>query len=317
MTVGVDLGGTKVETALVDASGTIIVSSRRKTGVDRGAEGIVDDIAACIRDCLGANVTPGAVGIGVAGQVDPESGNVWYAPNLGWRDFPLRTRLQDTVGLPTFVVNDVQAATIGEWKHGAGRGISDVVTLFVGTGVGGGVISDGRLVRGCDGSAGELGHLKVAVEGRRCSCDRRGCLEAYAGGWAIARRAREAVEAAPDRAATLIELAGGDHGAITAGTVADAFHRGDPMAQDLVSEVARALGTGLASIANAFNPCLIILGGGVVEGIRELTALARREVEIRALDVAVKSLRVVPASLGQHAGTIGAAAWAHQELHTA
>lgn len=313
VTVGVDLGGTKVETALVDATGKIVESSRWQTNAARGAQGIVEDIAAGIRRYLG-RASPHALGIGVAGQVEPGSGVVWNAPNLDWTDFPLRTRLAEAVGLPTFVLNDVQAATFGEWRHGAGQGVSDMVTIFVGTGVGGGVIADRRLIRGCDGSAGELGHLKVALDGRHCSCDRRGCLEAYAGGWAIARRAREAAEGQPREATRLVELAGGHRDTITAQVVADAFHQGDPLALALVKEVAQALGTGLASIANAFNPCLIILGGGVIDGLPELLDLARGEATSRAIEMALKSLRIERAGLGNHAGAVGAAAWARQEM---
>jgi glucokinase len=314
ITIGVDLGGTKIEAGLVDQAGTIIVSSRRTTGARRGAEGVVDDIAACIRDCFPSNALPHAIGVGVAGQVDRASGTVWYAPNLGWKNFPFRVRLEEAVKLPVFVLNDVQAATFAEWRHGEGKGIANMVTIFVGTGVGGGVVLDGRLIHGCDGSAGELGHLKIDRDGRRCSCDRRGCLEAYAGGWAIARRAKEIAATEPRRAQVLIALANGDLEAITARTGADAYREEDPLAQQLVEEVARALGAGLASVANAFNPCLIVLGGGVIDGIPQLVDLAGREMEARVLDVARKSLRISTPALGKHAGTVGAAAWAHEAL---
>ncbi len=316
LTVGVDLGGTKVEVAWVDRDGRIIGATRRPTGRERGPEGILADLIACLtEDCFSSTDHPMAgVGVGVAGQVDPATGVVSHAPNLAWNDFPLRARLKDALRMPISVVNDVQAATYGEWKHGAGRDVENLVCLFVGTGIGGGVVSSGRLLQGCGGSAGELGHITIERHGPRCSCGNRGCLEAFAAGWAIARRAQEAVAADRRAGETLLRLAGGDSNRLTAGTVAKAVHQGDPLASQLLRETGEALGVGIASVANAFNPCLVILGGGVVEGLPELVDIAQQETRSRALDAALRSLRIVRPSLGRHAGTIGAAVWARHNL---
>ncbi|NIM52081.1 MAG: ROK family protein [Gemmatimonadales bacterium] len=156
VTIGVDLGGTKVEAAVVTSSGEIVGGSRRATGAERGPEGVMATLTACVLDgCLPELSDPvAAVGIGVAGQVDPAAGTVLHAPNLRWDDFPLQARLRERLNMPVFVLNDVQAATYGEWTHGVGQGVDDLVTLFVGTGVGGGVISGGQLLRGCSGSGG-------------------------------------------------------------------------------------------------------------------------------------------------------------------
>lgn len=309
LALGVDLGGTKIEVTLVDHVGKVAERTRLLTQPDQGAKGVLAEVAACLtekylrkfdRAILG-------VGIGVAGQVDPETGLVRYAPNLRWRNIPIRKQLEDQLKLPVVVMNDVQAATYGEWIHGAGRNIANLVGLFVGTGVGGGVVAGGRLIVGCSGNAGELGHLTVDRNGPQCSCGNHGCLEALVGGWAIARLAREGVEAEPRDGAGLRRLAGGDPGSITAETVAEGFRQGDPLARRLVEEIGRTLGVGLASIANAFNPELLILGGGVLDGLPVLLDLAEREMRARALDAASRPLRVVRAALGSDAGAIGAA----------
>ena len=319
LTIGVDLGGTKVEAGLVDRRGKVLGGGRRPTGPERGPDGILADLVACLaEDCLASADRPVlGVGVGVAGQVDPETGTVLQAPNLEWSDFPLKARLEDAIDLPVFVINDVQAATYGEWTCGAGRGAQDLVCLFVGTGIGGGVVSHGSLIRGCGGTAGELGHTTLDWHGPKCTCGNRGCLEAFASGWAIARRARDAVAEEPDDGRTLIALADGASDNLTAEVVAQAARDGDPLAKRLMRETGEALGVGVASIANAFNPCKVILGGGVIEGMPELVGMAEAEARCRALEAALRSLEVVRAGLGQHAGTVGAAMWARRNLATA
>jgi glucokinase len=319
LTIGVDLGGTKVEAGLVDRHGTVLGGGRRPTGPERGPDGILADLVACLAEepLASAERPVLGVGVGVAGQVDPETGTVLQAPNLEWSDFPLKARLEEAIGLPVFVINDVQAATYGEWTCGAGRGVEDLVCLFVGTGIGGGMVSHGSLIRGCGGSAGELGHTTLDWHGPKCTCRNRGCLEAFAGGWAIARRAREAVEKQPDEGRTLIARADAVSGEPTAEVVAQAAHDGDPLAVRLMRETGEALGVGVASIANAFNPCMVILGGGVIEGMPELVGMAEAEARRRALEAALHPLEVVRAGLGGHAGTVGAAMWARRSLATA
>lgn len=319
LTIGVDLGGTKVGTALVDAGGRVLASSRRPTGRHRGPDGIVSDVLECLRDaCLpAARDRAIGIGVGVAGQVDPGTGTVLYAPNLDWRDFPLKKRLEGALGMPVSVLNDVQAATYGAWVHGAGRGAQDLVCVFVGTGVGGGVIAGGRLLQGCSGSAGELGHMTIDLRGPPCRCGNHGCLEAYVGGWAIARRAREALAADAAAGERLLGLAGADPGRVTAELVATAVHEGDDLARRVVRETGEALAAGIASIVNAFNPCLVILGGGVIEGLPELVDMVRDGVPARALAAPLQRLRIVKAELGPHAGAVGAAAWARDALGAA
>ena len=313
-TLGVDLGATKVAAALVDAEGCIVASHVYPTNAAKGPDEVISDIVACVRDGLGTSARGAAgLGIGVAGQIDEATGAVHSAPNLGWHHVPLRAALEQGLGLPVVVTNDVRAATWGEWMHGAGRGTQDLVTLFIGTGVGGGIVIGGYLIAGCTNATGELGHMTIVTGGRKCHCRNRGCLEAYVGGWAIAEQAREAVLRDREAGRRLVALAGGVD-EITAGTVSEAYHQGDPLAVHLVEEISRHLAAGIVTVVNAFNPCLLILGGGVVEGLPELAALAEAPVRAHALEAAVSALRISRAALGNQAGVIGAAALARRKV---
>ncbi len=315
--LGVDSGGTKVEAALVDARGKVVISSRRPAGVQTTPAQLVADLTAWVAELrrgeFGRRVI--ALGLGVAGQVDQATGTVRHSPNLpGWINAPIQEMLERAIQVPTFVINDVQAATWGEWKLEAGVGASDMVCFFVGTGVGGGVVSGGRIQLGASGTAGELGHTVLDYRGPPCHCGNTGCLEAHAGGWAIALRAQQAVAAAPGAGSAIMALAGDAPEAISAEIVATAAHRGDPLAQRLVAEVGEALGAGVASAVNAFNPHLVVLGGGVIEGLPELIDMTRDGVRRHALPSARDSVEIVKARLGNHAIVIGAALWAWEHL---
>jgi len=312
--IGVDLGGTKIETALVNAEGDIAEKQRTPTEAKQGPDHVVEVIVSTVtahylRD---ARRAVSAIGVGVAGQVDPETGIVRRAPNLDWRDFPIRERLETALGLPVTVINDVQAITYGECRRGVGRGTKNLVCLFAGTGVGGGVVIGGELLRGTSGNAGEFGHMTIERDGLPCTCGNRGCLETFVGGWAIAQRARTRVAAEPAQGATLLRLAGGKPEGISAALVGQAAAQGDALARALVEETGTALGVGLAAIANALNPELLILGGGVVEGLPGLVEIAERELGRRALAAALQPLKVVRSKLGADAGVIGSALFAHE-----
>jgi len=308
LTIGVDLGGTKVETAIVDSNGHILISQRYPTNRDKGPDGIIADIIVCVETCLGeAGSSATGLGIGMAGQIEKDTGIVHFAPNLGWHDVPLRDKLEHGLGLPVVVSNDVRAAAYGEWCYGAGQGVEDMVCIFVGTGVGGGVVCGGRLLEGCRNAAGELGHMTIVTGGRQCHCRNRGCLEAYAGGWAIAERAQEAVHADYQAGQKLVALAGSMQD-ISAATVTQAYIGADPLAQHLVEETAKYLAAGVVGIVNAFNPCLVIFGGGVIQGLPVYSSMVESIVRNYALEAAIKDLRIVTAALGDKAGVIGAAA---------
>ena len=317
MTIGLDLGGTKIETALVDSAGNIVVSRRQPTNPEKGPDEVIANIVACVEACLSeAGKTAQGIGVGVAGQLD-RTGTLRFSPNLpGWCDVPLRTKLEDALGMPVVITNDVRATTWGEWQHGAGQGVDNMVCLFVGTGIGGGVVSGGQLMDGCSNTAGELGHMTIVASGRRCHCPNRGCLEAYAGGWAIAERAQEAVRANPKAGQRLVALARGIQ-QISAATVTQACSEGDPLTCHLVEETAQYLAAGAVAIVNAFNPCLLIFGGGVIQGRPEYISAVASIVRENALPTAVEGLRIVMAALGDKAGVIGAATLARDKIRKA
>jgi len=313
-TLGIDLGGTKVESALVAPDGTVLNSHRHPTHADQGPGGVIDDVVACVDRCLdSSSIRAAAVGIGVAGQVDPVTGTVRTAPNLEWTDVPLQDRLEAALDLPVVAANDVRAITWGVWTHGAGRGVDDLVVLFVGTGIGGGVVSDGRVLDGHQGMAGELGHMPIVMGGRDCHCPNAGCWEAYAGGWAIAERMRDAVRRNPVEGSAIVDRAG-SIAAITGRTVHAACEDGNPLAEQVVQRTAEALGAGLTGIANALNPKRIVLGGGVIKGRPAYLEDARRIVDERALTPVTESLDLVRPELGAQAGTVGAATMAHRRV---
>jgi glucokinase len=245
------------------------------------------------------------VGIGSPGPLDLAEGVVLDAFNLGWKDFALRDRLAETVGLPAILDNDANCATWGEYWLGAGRNVKSLVGVTLGTGIGGGVVLDGRLIHGASASAGELGHMTIDFHGRRCKCGNYGCLEAYASGPNIAARAREGLMAGAESALT--GLVGGDLTRLTAATVYEAILQGDAYAEEVMLETAKILGAGLANIVNLFNPDMIVIVGGVTRAGDYLFAPLRSEVRRRAFRSADQACRIVPGALPETAGVIGAA----------
>lgn len=309
--IGVDLGGTKIDVAQVGEDGNVRQRLRFATKHERGPAAVKSAVIAAARELWQkAGSPPVGVGVGVAGQIEQQHGIVRFSPNLGWRDEPFQADLHQALGIPIVVTNDVRAATWGEWLHGAGRGCADLVCLFVGTGIGGGVVSGGQVLSGCTNSAAELGHITVDINGPFCRCGNRGCLEALAGGWAIAQHAREAVQTNPAAGAYLLKMAGDEPEAITAQIVAQAARSGDPLAVHLIEKMVQALISGGVSLVNAFNPCRFILGGGIIEGMPHLVERISQGVKQQALAIAAEPLQILPAQLHQDAGVVGAAALA-------
>jgi glucokinase len=309
-TVGVDIGGTKIAAVLVGTDGQILARERIATDVAHGASAVINDVARVVQEVVktaGVAGAPRAVGVGVAGQIDGATGAVLYAPNLRWKNVPFREELMGLVNAPVAVVNDVQAATYGEARAGVGRGTAHLLGMFVGTGVGGALVVGGRLTSGCCGSAGEFGHVSVNFDGPRCRCGNIGCAEAYAGGWAIAERAKHALEASPNEGHALRDLVSGDLSKIAARNVIAAWRAGDALASRIITEAGRALGTLAISLTNAFNPCAIVLGGGIIEGYPEAIDVIRTMVKEHALGAATRCLTIARAELGEEAGSIGAA----------
>jgi len=316
VSIGVDLGGTKVDIGLVDPHGKIIQHIKEPTNVKGGPQAIIQGIAVAADKLQKANpsLKVSCVGVGVAGQIDHVNGSVRFAPNLKWNDVPLQQELHKALGLPIFVANDVRVATWGEWLFGEGKGSQDLICLFVGTGIGGGVVSNGHIMTGSTNSAGELGHMTVVLNGRKCHCGNRGCLEAYAGGWAIGEIAREEIAKDPAGGQRILQEARGNLEDVTAKQVSKVFLEGDPLANKVISQAVDALIGGMVGIVNAFNPEKIVLGGGVINGLPMLVPIVEKGVKNFALKVAAERLKIVPAKLKEEAGVVGAAAMASRRM---
>ena len=309
LVLGIDLGATKVVSGLVAPDGTIVRHSGRQLHSNDGPGGVIRAVVRSARTCLeGSGSPPAAIGIAVAAQVDPRTGTVVHAPNLGWRDVPLARRVAEELDGTVHVVNDARAATLAEWRLGAGRGVDDLFCLVLGTGVGGSAVVGGRLLEGGSHALGEVGHLTIVVGGRRCHCPNWGCLEAYVGGWAIAERAQETVRADPEAGAGLLHRAG-SLAAISAQTVFAAYRSGDPLSGRLVRETERFLADGAVGIVNAFNPSLLILGGGIVAGMPEFVPVVESAIRARCQPPAAGA-RVSVARYGENAPLVGAAEFA-------
>jgi glucokinase len=254
-------------------------------------------------------LVPGAtfagVGAGAPGPLDTKRGVVLLTPNLGWVNLPLRQLLQDALGVPAAIDNDANCAVLGECWMGAARGARHVIGITIGTGIGGGIVVNGRLYHGASDCAGEIGHTTVEVNGRRCKCGNYGCLEAYASGPAIARRAVEAIEAG--QPSKLPDYVDGALDKITAQTVYQAAHDGDELAEEVVGDTAKFLGAGIANMVNIFNPEIVVVFGGVTYAGERLFGPLKREVAKRAFKPAVAVCRIVPAELIGTAGVYGAA----------
>jgi glucokinase len=313
--LGVDLGGTKISVGAMQADGTSqhAMHSAPTLAAD-GADSVVDRICAMIDTTIAQTMSEtGAarddflgVGIGSPGPLDREQGIVITTPNLGWTDFPLRDRVSNMCELRATLDNDANCATLGEWWIGAARGAQNVVGITIGTGIGGGLILNGKLYHGASDAAGEIGHTTIDSTGRRCKCGNYGCLEAYASGPAIADRAREALVGVHD--SMLIAMAGGDLQDLTAQHVYDASKQGDELAREVVRETARFIGTGVANLLNIFNPNVVVLAGGVAQAGEDLFGPVRAEVRRRAFKPNVDACRIVPGALGGAAGVVGAVA---------
>jgi len=312
--VGVDIGGTNLVVGTVPAGGGRPDAMRSGfTKPERGADASVADVVAMAEEVLeetlsrhgGSRDDVVGVGIGCPGPLDLDGGILLKTPNLGWTNYPIRDRISELLGLPATLDNDANCATYGEWWQGAGRGSRFLAGVTLGTGIGGGLILDGKLVRGASGCGGELGHTTIDFTGRRCACGNYGCLEAYASGPNIAARAREGIEAGDS--SILVDLVDGALDRITAVTVYDALLKGDEHAQAVMLETAKILGAGIANLVNLFNPEVVVVVGGVTRAGEHLFTPLRTEVRRRAFAEAVRVCRIVPGQLGDAAGVVGAA----------
>ncbi|MBA2457909.1 MAG: ROK family protein [Gemmatimonadales bacterium] len=310
--LGIDIGGTNLVVGSVAEDGSALHAlGTEPTHSEAGAEDVLDRLVALAERTIAETrrSVPGAeilgVGVGAPGPLDTRSGIVLLTPNLGWVNLPLRQIIHDRLGLTAALDNDANCAVLGEWWVGAARGCRNAIGLTIGTGIGGGIILDGRLYHGSSDVAGEIGHTTIDTEGRRCKCGNYGCLEAYASGPNIAMRAREALEAGAE--SRIPSRAGGDLERITAQTVYDAAYDGDELALEVVNDTAKFLAVGVANLLNIFNPEVVVVCGGVTLAGDHLFVPLRREVSRRAFKPAVTACRIVPGELVGTAGVYGAA----------
>lgn len=313
--VGVDLGGTNIVVGAMPQDGSREIAMRSQPTLSQlGSDAVTDRIIQMIEDVITITMAEtGAkredflgVGVGAPGPLDREKGLVIIAPNLGWSNYPLRDRVQDAIKLPATLDNDANCATLGEWWTGAAKGARHVVGITIGTGIGGGLILDGKLFHGASDVAGEIGHTTIDSTGRRCKCGNYGCLEAYASGPNIADRAREALTG--EEQSLLASMVKGNLEKITAQTVYDAAQQGDMIAREVVRDTARFLGAGVANLLNVFNPDVVVIAGGVTQAGEALFEPLRAEVRRRAFKPAVDACRIVPGILPGSAGVVGAVA---------
>ncbi len=306
LTVGVDIGGTKIAAGVVDEKGAILAKQRVATA-GRDAEKVEQAVAELVMG-LNAKYDIEAVGIGAAGFVDEKRSRVNFAPNLGWKDEPLRMAVEGIVGLPVVVENDANAAAWGEYRFGAGRHRDYVITVTVGTGIGAGIVLDGQLYRGRWGAAAEFGHLNVEPGGRPCGCGNRGCWEQYASGNALVREARYLASERRSEAETLLNFGDGTPEGVQGVHVTKAAREGDPVALAAFDFVARWLGQGMADVTAILDPECFVIGGGVSEaGDVLLAATVRAFTESVTGKEHREMAKVVVAELGNSAGMVGAA----------
>jgi len=310
--LAVDLGGTKIITAVILSTGEIICRKYSLTLADEGPRPVIDRLSSAVAETMAQAKLKtsdiAGIGIAAAGILDIDRGIVTTSPNLPhWHNVPLRDIFADRLGVVTYLINDANAAALGEHRFGAGIGFDNIIYLTVSTGIGGGIIIDGELYSGADGCAGELGHMTIEADGPQCHCGNFGCLEAMASGWAVAKEAMMRINRG--ERSSIIELVDGRLERVTAETVAIAARRGDQLAADIVAKAANYLGIGLANLVNIFNPEVIIIGGGLSKMADMLLKPARKVLKERAFRLPARTVHIVRARLGSNAGIVGAAAY--------
>ena len=312
----VDLGGTKIASAVIDAGSEVLARDHRLTRVDEGVEAVIGRIFEVVESLLKESnpgpSQPGSISIAAAGAIDSVKGVVTLSPNLpGWCNIPLRDQVADRFGMDTFLVNDASAAALAEHRLGAGRGTDNLIYITVSTGIGGGIVIGGQLYLGSSGAAGEIGHMAIDTGGPECYCGLSGCLEVLASGTAIAREAKKRLRDGQN--SVLTDLVAGNVDAITAREVSQAALDGDHLAVEVVARAAKYLGIGMVNVVNIFNPDIIVFGGGVSKMGDFLLDPVRRLVGEKAFAISAQAVRIVTAELGDDVGLFGAAIFAREQ----
>ncbi len=317
LAIGIDLGGSKILAAVVESQGKVLASDESATPVKRGRQAIIQSMLKSTRQALKqANMDISeicAIGVGVAGISNPDTGILFTSPNLPpLRNVPLRDMMQKKLGKKVFLINDANAAALGELYFGAARGARNFIYVTLSTGIGGGIVIDGKIYTGTIGAAGEIGHMTIDDEGPLCNCGNRGCWETLASGTALAKEAQQRIKRGAKT--SILEYAGGDVGKVTAQVVHSAAKHGDSLAKELIAQTGYYVGVGLANLINIFNPELIVIGGGLSNIGDMLLEPAFKVAGGRAYKETFQAVRFASAELGRNSGVLGAAAFALQEM---
>ena len=308
--IAVDLGGTNIRVAVIDKRGKIHRRIKRPTLAQEGIKSVCDNLLSAIEEmyCFFPNKQVKGVGLGIAGAINMEKGLITQSPNFpGCEGYPIKDKIQTGFlkQVAVIIENDANAAAIGERWKGAGRGITNLICLTLGTGIGGGIIVDGKLVHGADGMAAELGHITVQPNGPQCNCGNYGCLEALASATAIRREAIEASIMHPE--SDLNERCNGNRQTITAEMVYFSAQSGDPVSRKIYQVMGRYLGIGIATLINIFNPEMVVIGGGVSGAWEMFIPYTKEEVNKRSFKIPAEKAKIVPAVCGDDAGLLGGA----------
>ena len=306
--IGIDLGGTKILAGVVDTEKGIVIETAKKRTKKLEADFIVQRIIETVEKAICKAQIPmsqiSSIGIGAAGQVDRKNGVLISAPNLNCFDVELKKILEEHFNIPTYVGNDVEVATLGEMKFGSGVGYNNFVCIFVGTGIGSGIVCDGKHLKGATGTAGEIGHIIVDSGGRLCGCGGHGCLEAYASRSAIEKKILGSMKKGHK---SIIAESIKESGVIRSSDLSDALDAGDEIVLNAITEASEYLSSGLASVINFYNPELIILGGGLMEAIDSFYDLTVKKTIAKALAVPAAKTKIMKTQLKDFSGIIGAA----------
>jgi glucokinase len=315
--LSIDLGGTKILTAVTNSQGKMLSRDHSITPALKGYEAVIQSILESAHRALDQadvaieKIT--AIGVGAPGLSNPETGILFTSPNLpGWRDVPLRDIVQERLAKKTFVINDANAAALGEFYFGAARGARNFIYITLSTGIGGGIVIDGKIYSGAIGAAGEVGHMTIDDKGPICNCGNRGCWEMLGSGTALAREARHRIKEGV--ATSILGYVEGDVEKVTAQVIHNAAEQGDSFAKELITRTGYYVGVGLANLINIFNPELIVIGGGLSNIGDMLLKPAFKVAGERAYKEAFQAVRFASAELGRNSGVLGAAAFALQEM---
>lgn len=314
--LGVDLGGTKILAGVFDAKFDLKGTAKLSTKADRGVEAVIDRIARCINEAvdecdLSLKQIRG-VGIGAPGAVDSDSGRVIFAPNLpGWKDIPLKKELEKRLGVPVFTGNDCNVCTLGTFDREYKSKPKNLIGIFIGTGIGGGLVINGDLYAGHNLSAGEIGHMVIEVNGPKCGCGNRGCLEALASRTAIFRKIQSGVK--DGEKTILTDMLGPDLADMRSGDLRKAIRKGDKFVEKVVEEAAEYAGIGVANLINILNPEIVVVGGGVIEALEnEVMPTLLKAVKEHVMPGTMDGIKIEASKLGDHAGITGAAVLARR-----